>query len=106
VFCNPPFNEDEGVTRNGVIPWLVRFFDHGNGILLVRAQMAYGWWHEYVAPRAELLCFLRGKTKFIRSNGVVGKEPTYGVVLIGAGEVACRALLESGLGFCAAIERK
>jgi hypothetical protein len=100
VYGNPPFNQSEGAKRNGIIPWLVKFFDHGNCILLVRAQTACSWWHDYVAPNARLLCFVKGKTKFHRSDGSVGKQPTSGVVLIGAGDVACNALLESDLGHC------
>lgn len=106
VFCNPPFNKDEGAKRNGIIPWLLKFFDHNNGILLVRGQTSCGWFHEHVAPRVELLCFPNGKTKFERLDGSVGKEPTSGVVLIGAGEVACKALWESGLGFCTEPKRE
>ena len=100
VWNNPPFNQDEGARRNGIIPWLMRFFDHRNGVLLVRAQTACGWWHEYIVPNAEVICFVKGKTKFLRSDGSVGKQPTSGVVFIGAGTVACNALLESGLGHC------
>jgi hypothetical protein len=48
--------------------------------------------------KGELILFPRGKTKFIRPDGSVGKAPGHGVVLIGMGEVACRALLASGLG--------
>jgi len=37
-----------------------------------------------------------GQTKFIRPDGSVGKEPGTGIVLIGAGAVACAALRNSG----------
>jgi len=100
VFMNPPFN-DGG--RNGVIPWLGKFFDHGNGIAIVRAYTSAGWFHDIVVPRAELLCFPRGKTKFIAADGSIGKSPAHGIVIIAAGEVACTALLQSGLGCCCAI---
>jgi len=98
VFMNPPFGG-----RNGHVPWLVKFLDHGNGIAIVRAYTSSGWWHQHVVPRAELLLFPKGKTKFIRPDGSVGKEPGHGVVLIGMGNVACAALRKSGLGFCAVI---
>ena len=51
-------------------------------------------------PRAELLLFPAGKTKFHRSDGTIGTAPGHGVVLIGMGEVACTALRRSGLGAC------
>ena len=59
--------------RHGHIPW--KFLDHGN------------------------LLFPAGKTKFHRPDGTIGTAPGHGVVLIGMGEVACTALMRSGLGF-------
>jgi len=98
VFMNPPFGG-----RHGHIPWLVKFLDHANGIAIVRAYTSSGWFHQYVFPRAELLLFPKGKTKFVRPDGSIGTAPGHGVVLIGMGEIACTALLRSGLGFCASI---
>src|SRR6516225_4943107 len=98
VDLHPPFGG-----RNGHVPWLKRFLSHANGIAIVRAYTSSAWFHEHVVPRAELLCFPRGKTQFIAADGSVGKQPGHGVVLIGMGEVACTALLRSGLGFCARI---
>jgi hypothetical protein len=97
-FMNPPFGG-----RNGHVPWLVRFLDHGNGIAIVRAYTSSGWFHQHVVPRAELLCFPKGKTKFIRPDGSIGTAPGHGVVLLGMGETACTALRRSCLGFCAHI---
>jgi hypothetical protein len=96
VFCNPPFGG-----RRGHVPWLVKFPDHANGIAIVRAYTSCDWWHAHVVPRAELLLFPRGKTKFHRPDGTIGKAPGHGVVLIGMGETACTALRRSGLGWCA-----
>ncbi|MCK1479286.1 adenine methyltransferase [Bradyrhizobium sp. 197] len=92
VFMNPPFGN-----REGHLPWLTRFFDHANGIGIVRAYTSSRWWHKYM-PRAEALLFPHGKTKFIRPDGSIGKSPGHGVVLIGMGEVACNALIKSKLG--------
>jgi DNA N-6-adenine-methyltransferase (Dam) len=92
VFMNPPFGG-----RNGHVPWLRRFLDHGNGIAIVRAYTSSGWWHDHM-PRAELICFPRGKTKFIRPDGSIGRAPGHGVALIGMGDVARSALEASGLG--------
>jgi hypothetical protein len=101
VFMNPPF----GGRRGHVLPWLLKFFAHGNGIALCAARTSADWFHEVVVPSAELLCFPNGKTKFIRADGSVGKEPGTGVVLIGAGVVACEALKRSQLGVCMTIIR-
>ena len=92
VFMNPPFGG-----RNGHVPWLKKFLGHGNGIAIVRAYTSSGWWHQYM-PRAEGLLFPRGKTKFIRPDGSVGRAPGHGIVLIGMGEVALSAMRGSGLG--------
>jgi hypothetical protein len=98
VFVNPPFGG-----RNGHVPWMQKFFKHeGGGILLVRAYTSSGWWHRYVTPNAELLCFPRGKTQFVHPNGSIGKAPGHGIVLISSGGVAYRALRRSGLGWITA----
>ena len=94
VWLNPPFGK-----RHGHVPWLEKFLDHGNGVGLVRAYTSSDWWHEYM-HRAEVILFPKGKTKFVRPNGSIGGSPGHGVVLIGMGDVACAALLKSGLGMC------
>jgi hypothetical protein len=93
VFMNPPFGG-----RRGHLPWLTRFFDHANGIAIVRAYTPSDWWHYMVAPRAEAMLFPKGKTKFIRPDGSVGKSPGHGVALLGMGDVAIDALRDSDLG--------
>ena len=70
---------------------------------LVAARTSADWFHGVVLPNTELLCFPNGKTKFVRPDGSIGKEPGTGVVLIAAGRIACEALLRSGLGACMTI---
>lgn len=94
---NPPFGG-----RNGQVPWLRRFLEHGDGVAIVRAYTSAGWFHDW-AIRAEVLLFPRGKTKFIRPDGSVGGAPGAGVVLLGMGEVANGALRRSGLGLCVSV---
>jgi len=94
VWLNPPFGG-----RRGQVPWLRKFFRHRCEICLVAAHTSADWFHEVVAPNAELLLFPNGKTKFVRPDGSIGKEPGTGVVLIGMGEIANTALERSGLGF-------
>lgn len=106
VFMNPPFGR-----RDGHVPWLVRFLDHGDGVAVVRAYTSAGWFHAHVVPRAETLLFPRGKTKFIPSAATkiaIEREagrpfrnaPGHGIVLIGMGAAARHALHRSALGFC------
>jgi hypothetical protein len=92
VFLNMPFGG-----RCGHVPWMRRFFEHGNGIMIVRAYTSSGWWHEEM-HKAEMILFPRGKTKFVKPTGEIGMQPGHGIVLVGAGDVACRALITSGLG--------
>lgn len=86
VFMNPPYGG-----RNGHVPWIDKFLDHGNGIALVRSYTSAGWFHDY-AVNAEIMLFPRGKTKFIRPDGSVGKSPGHGVVLLGVGLKAIAVL--------------
>src|ERR1700748_1958404 len=94
VFMNPPFGG-----RNGHVPWLQKFLAHGNGIAIVRAYTSSAWFHEH-AVKAHSMLFPRGKTKFVRPDGSIGKAPGHGVVLLGMGERACAALERSRLGPC------
>jgi hypothetical protein len=95
VWMNPPFGG-----RNGQVPWLRKFLQHGNGIALVAARTSAGWFHEW-AVRADAMLFPNGKTKFIRPDGTVGESPGTGVVLLACGDIACAALVRSGLGYAA-----
>jgi hypothetical protein len=92
VFMNPPFGR-----RNGHTPWLEKFLRHANGVAIVRAYTSSAWWHQYM-PRAEGLLFPRGKTKFIRPDGSIGRAPGHGIVLVGMGDVALDAMRRSKLG--------
>jgi hypothetical protein len=94
VFMNPPFG-----CRRGHVPWLLKFFAHGNGIAICRAYTSSDWWHEVVVPNAQTLCFPNGKTKFIRPNGEIGTAPGHGVALVGMGKICNDALRKSGLGW-------
>jgi DNA N-6-adenine-methyltransferase (Dam) len=94
VFVNPPFGG-----RRGHVPWLLKFFAHGDGIAICRAYTSSDWWHEVVIPNVETLLFPRGKTKFIRPDGIVGTAPGHGIALIGMGQICNDALRNSGLGW-------
>jgi hypothetical protein len=100
VFVNPPFGG-----RRGHVPWLKKFFNHGNGILICRAYTSCDWFHEHVVPHAQTLLFPRGKTKFIRPDGTIGTAPGHGIALVGMGEVANTALERSGLGWFVSLRR-
>ena len=92
VFMNPPFGG-----RNWHVPWLKRFLEHGNGIAIVRAYTSSAWFHDY-AIKADAMLFPRGKTKFIRADGTIGRAPGHGIVLLAMGNRGKASLKQSGLG--------
>jgi hypothetical protein len=98
IWMNPPFGG-----RNGLVPWLQKFFDHGNGIALTPDRTSAPWWQEF-APRADSILFVAPKLKFIGADGKPGKSPAQGTCLMAAGERAVDALnlaRSRGLGLLA-----
>ena len=96
VWMNPPFGG-----RNGLVPWLDKFFAHGNGIALVPDRTSAPWWQS-AARRSDAILFVAGKIKFERPDGSVGKHPGNGTTLLAVGTRGRLALLnakEAGLGF-------
>ena len=95
VWMNPPFG-----ARNGLVPWLEKFFGHGEGIALVPDRTSAPWWQRFAA-RADLVLFVAPKLKFIGADGKPGKSPAQGTCLLGSGrrshEPLYRAAAE-GLG--------
>jgi|SRR5215472_2566626 len=80
VWMNPPFGP-----RNGIVPWLDKFFEHGDGIALTPDRTSAPWWQQF-APRADLILFVSPKIKFIGKNGAPGKSPAQGTCLMGIGK--------------------
>ena len=96
VWMNPPFGG-----RNGLVPWLDKFFAHGNGVALVPDRTSAPWWQS-AARRSDAILFVAGKIKFERPDGSVGKHPGNGTTLLAAGTRGRLALLnarQAGLGF-------
>ncbi len=86
VWMNPPFGG-----RNGLKPWLDKFFEHGNGIALVPDRTSAPWWQE-ACFWCDAFLLVAGKIKFERPDGSVGKSPSTGTTLFGVGPRAVRAL--------------
>jgi len=80
-FCwmNAPFGG-----RNGLVPWLTKFFEHGDGICLVPDRTSAPWWQIFV-PRADLVLFVAPKLKFLDASGQPGNSPAQGSCLLGVG---------------------
>jgi hypothetical protein len=95
VWMNPPFGG-----RNGMEPWLDKFFDHGNGIALGPDRTSAQWWQR-AADRSSAILLTAHKVKFERPDGTIGKNPGAGVTLFASGYRARIALLSAqkvGLG--------
>jgi hypothetical protein len=95
VWMNPPFGP-----RNGLVPWLEKFFAHGDGVALVPDRTSAPWWQDFV-PQADLVLFTRGKLKFISADGQPGMSPAQGTTLIALGNrdnAALRRAADRGLG--------
>lgn len=98
VWMNSPFGG-----RNGLVPWLEKFFDHGFGIALVPDRTSAPWWQRF-APMADKILFCSPKIKFIGADGKPGKSPAQGTCLFGVGPYATEALRHAqrnGLGVLA-----
>lgn len=86
VWMNPPFGG-----RNGLVPWLDKFFSHGDGIALTPDRTSAPWWQD-AAHKATAALFIAGKVKFERPDGSVGKSPSNGTTLFAAGSKGVMAL--------------
>jgi hypothetical protein len=94
----PPFGG-----RNGIKPWLDKFFAHGNGVALTPDRTSAPWWQE-AAGKANSVLFIAGKVKFIRPDGTLGKSPSNGTTLFASGRRGLEALdnaRRAGLGWMA-----
>lgn len=101
VWMNPPFGK-----RNGLRPWLKRFFDHGNGIALTPDRTSAPWWQE-ASRETDVFLFTTGKVAFERPDGTVAKSPSTGVTLWAVGERGVNALVnaeKNGLGVLAELK--
>lgn len=95
VWMNPPFGG-----RNALIPWLDKFFHHGDGVALTPDRTSAPWWQEANSKSCATL-FVCGKIKFIMPCGTQGKSPSNGTTLFASGSRGVKALLnaqENSLG--------
>lgn len=98
VWGNFPFGG-----RNGLAPWLDKFFAHGNGIALTPDRTSAPWF-QAAWPNADAVLFVREKIKFIRPDGSIGKQPGTGTALWAVGTRGVEALYHaaaSGFGIVA-----
>lgn len=95
VWLNPPYGPH-------VARWLARLADHGNGVALIFARTDVGWFQE-LAPRADLLCLVSGRIRFVPPSPRPGKKGHNAAApscLMAFGDENAAAVKDSGLGLC------
>jgi hypothetical protein len=97
VWMNPPFGG-----RNGLAPWLDKFFRHGDGIALTPDRTSAPWFRD--AWRHADAVLFTPKLRFIKPDGTEGKAPSNGTALWasgGRGAMALSRAAKKGLGILA-----
>lgn len=89
IWMNPPFGK-----RNGIKPWLDRFFNHSSGVALVPDRTSAPWFQE-AANKASLILFVSPKIKFERPDGTIGGSPGCGTALMSVGSRGDQALINA-----------
>jgi hypothetical protein len=101
VWMNPPYGG-----RNAVLPWMLKFFEHGNGVALTTDRTSAPWFRE-CSKRADLVMFTK-KIRFIGADGKRGNSPSNGSAFWSIGEkgnCALRRAATSGFGILLKPER-
>lgn len=98
VWLNPPYGPHTA-------PWLAKLADHGDGIALVFARTDVAWFQS-IAPRATLVCFVKGRIKFVRGHTQKpGNRDSHNAAapscLIAFGHECAEIVAASGLGLYA-----
>jgi len=91
VWLNPPYGADTP-------KWLHRLCQHGNGIALVFSRTDTAWFHEY-ATKADAVCFLRSRIRFVKATGQLGGSPGSGSILLAYGKECAQILSKCNLGW-------
>lgn len=90
IWMNPPYGQETP-------KWMRKLADHGNGIALVFARTDTQWFHQQVM-RADLICFIAGRIKFINEHYERRGTPGCGSMLVAYGEECASIVLDSDLG--------
>lgn len=91
VWMNPPFGG-----RNGLVPWLEKFFHHGCGIALTPDRTSAPWWQE-AAAKADAILFWAPKIRFVPGPGAQASSPAQGTTLLASGDRAVKALARAAV---------
>lgn len=91
VWLNPPY-------KNPTIKnFMEKMARHDNGIALVFNRMDTALWHDVIFPSATAILILRGRLRFIDSDGNEGDSAGCGSVLIAYGDDNAHILKDCGI---------
>lgn len=92
VWLNPPFGQQAAL-------WLRKLAAHGDGIALIPARTETAMFYESVWPKADSVCFVRGRPHFHYPDG--SRAPFNSgapIALVAYGRHNTEALIQSKLG--------
>lgn len=95
VWMNPPFGG-----RNGMVPWMKKFMEHGDGVALSTDTTSAKWWQD-AAVHVDAVLLTSGRVRFVKPDGSKGGQPVNGTTLWacgGRGVDALKRAEENGLG--------
>lgn len=87
VWLNPPYGRH-------IESWLKKLEQHGNGIALVFGRTDTSWFHRI---KPDLLFFIRGRIKFLRSDFTEDTNAGHGSVLMAFGRNNAGSILQSNI---------
>lgn len=89
VFLNPPYSN--------WVDFLKKLSEYNNGIALIFARVETRGFFDYIWNKANSLLFLKGRVKFLRSDGSKAQSSTQPSVLIAYGEENSKILENCGI---------
>jgi len=92
IWMNPPFGRE-------AVKWLRKLADHGDGVALIPARTETAMFYECVWPRADAVCFIKGRPHFHYVNGDrAASNSGAPICLVAYGAANVEALKRAGLG--------
>ncbi len=96
VFCNPPYG------AKATARWVEKGWNEAQRgavvVLLIPSRTCTKWWHRYV-QRADDLCFLRGRQRFVGASGAA-PFPSAVVVFRGPRNVTAPPVIRNACAEC------
>lgn len=92
VWLNPPFGRE-------AVKWLRKLVEHGDGVALVPARTETAMFYECIWPKADAICFIKGRPHFHYVNGDRAPANSGAPICLAAyGQANAEALRKADLG--------